>query len=119
MHELSIATALIGQIVNVAKANGLERIDEVELETGVLRQVIPEVMQAAYKEVVEETIAKDSILTITEIEAEAECRRCDKVFEPEIDNFLCPDCLVADVDIKKGNDIILKSVIRNEVANES
>ncbi|VAX35258.1 hypothetical protein MNBD_UNCLBAC01-1716 [hydrothermal vent metagenome] len=110
MHELSIATALMEQILDIAKTNGMDVVDQVELETGFLRQVIPEVMQLAYKEVIVDTIAKSSILIIIEVEAKAQCRRCMKVFEPEMGNFLCPDCLVADVDIKSGNEIILKSI---------
>ncbi len=114
MHELSIAIQLVEQISEVAEANKLPRVDEVELETGVLRQVIPEVMQTAFKEATSGTIASGAILTVREIKAKARCNQCAGEFEPQIDNFLCPTCQVADVKVFEGNTIILKSVICDE-----
>ena len=113
MHELSIAIALVDQIVEYAGANQLSRVDEVEIETGVLRQVIPEMMQTAFKEATGQTIVSEAILRIKEISAKARCRQCAMEFEPEIDNFLCPGCQRADVDILQGNEIILKSISCN------
>ncbi len=113
MHELSISMQLIEEIVEVAEVNKLPRVDEVELETGVLRQVIPEVMQTAFKEAISETIASEAALIIREIKAKAQCNQCALEFEPQIDNFLCPQCQIADVKVLEGNHIILKSVICN------
>ena len=42
MHEMSLAIGLIEQIQEVASQNSLKKVDEVELETGELRQVVPE-----------------------------------------------------------------------------
>ena len=113
MHELSIATHLIEQVVEQAEKNQLTRVDEVEIETGALRQVIPEMMQTAFEEVKVQTIASEAILIITEIPAKARCNQCKMEFEPQIDDFLCPQCQVADVDVFEGNIIILKSVSCN------
>lgn len=110
MHELSIAMHLVEQVVEVAQLNHMPRVDEVELETGILRQIIPELMQTAFKEATQETLADGAVLKITEKQAKARCQRCGLEFEPEIDDFLCPKCRVADVEILSGNDIILKSV---------
>ena len=110
MHELSIAMQLVEQIVEIAQVNQLSRVDEVELETGVLRQVIPEMMQAAFKEATSQTVAEEALLTIRDIPARAQCNQCGLEFEPEVDDFLCPECQVANVTILEGNKIILKSV---------
>ncbi|MCK5014551.1 MAG: hydrogenase maturation nickel metallochaperone HypA [Candidatus Omnitrophica bacterium] len=110
MHELSIAMQLVEQIVGVAEANQLPRVDEVELQTGVLRRVIPEMMQAAFKEATGNSIADGAVLKITDIPAKARCDQCALEFEPEADNFLCPECQVANVTVLEGNVIILKSV---------
>ena len=110
MHELSIAVELVEQIVEVAQANQLPRVDEVELETGVLRQVIPEMMQTAFKEATGQTVVEGATLMIRDVSAKARCNECSLEFEPEADNFLCPKCLVANVTVLAGNEIILKSV---------
>ena len=110
MHELSIAIELVDQIVEIAGANKFPRVDEVELQTGVLRQVIPDIMQTAFREATDWTIASEAVLRITDIRAEARCNQCAMEFEPEVDNFLCPKCQIADVSILQGNEVILKSV---------
>lgn len=110
MHELSIAVQLVEQVIEVAEANQLPRVDGIELETGVLRQVIPEMMQTAFKEAASQTVAEGAVLTIRDVPAKAQCNRCGLTFEPEVDNFLCPECRFADVKVLQGNTIILKSV---------
>ena len=110
MHELSIAIQLVEQIVEVAEANKLPHVDDVELETGVLRQVIPEMMQEAFKEAARQTVAEGATLTIQDIPAKARCNQCDLEFEPEVHNFLCPQCQIADTKVLRGDQIILKSV---------
>ena len=111
MHEMSIAVGLMDQVLDVAKSNQLIRIDSVEIETGYLRQVIPEVMLEAFNAVKQDTIAESATLKIREIKPLAECQICQKNFAPEPDNFLCPKCQKADTKILQGNDIILKSVV--------
>ncbi len=110
MHELSIAEELIDQIIEVAQKKNIINIDEVEIETGVLRQVVPDVMQEAFKTVSQNTLADGALLKITEVKAVAICRQCNRSFGPKINNFLCPICDRSDVDITKGDSIILKSI---------
>ena len=71
MHELSIAIQLVDQIVEIAGVNKFPKVDEIELETGVLRQVIPEMMQTAFKEAIDQTVVSEAVLSIKEIEAMA------------------------------------------------
>ena len=110
MHEMSIATELIDQILAAAASHGLQKVEEVVVETGALRQIVPDVMQAAFEAVSKGTIAEGAELTIVEVPARARCRKCGQEFEPQPDNFLCPLCLVADMQVVQGEDIILKSV---------
>ena len=110
MHEMSLAIGLIEQVQDVAQKNNLKRVEAIELQTGVLRQVVPEMMQEAFKAVAQETLAQNATLTIIEVPAVAECNLCQKKFSPQLDDFLCPSCQKADVTVLQGEDIILKSV---------
>jgi len=110
MHEMSIAAGLMDQVLEIAKVNGLKEIDEIEIETGFLRQVVPEVMQEAFLAVRRETIAQNATLKIVEIAPLSECNICKKQFEPQLNDFLCPECQKADVKVLKGDEIILKSI---------
>ena len=65
MHEMSIATGLIEQVLKIANENNLSRVDEVEIEAGQLRFIIPEAMYTAFEAVSEGTIAAGAKLKIT------------------------------------------------------
>ncbi len=107
---MSLAISLIEQVVEEADRNGLAKVNEVEIEAGVLREVVPNMMHAAFEAVKEGTVAQEATLIITEIPAKAECRECQHTFHPERDNFLCPKCNKADVNVLEGDEIILKSM---------
>lgn len=110
MHEMSIATHLIGEILDVARANHLVSVSEVDVEVGVQRLVVPEALQLCFEAVREGTVAEGARLRIVEVPARAECRSCGMAFEPEIDCYACPRCGLADVRFTAGADIILKSI---------
>ncbi len=110
MHEFSIVSSLLEQVLEIAKSNNALKVNEVEIEAGVIRQIVPEIMTTAWESIIVDTIADGSVLKITVVPAIAKCRICENQFEPEIDNYLCQKCLKADVDIISGNDIMLKSI---------
>jgi hydrogenase nickel incorporation protein HypA/HybF len=110
MHEVSLVSALVDQMQKTADENHLTAIDEVEVEIGCLRQVIPEVFRTAFESVTKGTLAEGADLKIKEIRAEARCRSCDQVYEPTSDDFTCPSCTRVDVEILKGDSIVLKSI---------
>lgn len=110
MHEMSLVQSLMRQVLEVARENRLKRIDEVEVKTGALRQVVPEILREVFSLVAQGTIAEGAKLKIVEIKVSARCNLCLKVFEPKIDNFLCPDCQQADIKVLLGEEFVLTSV---------
>lgn len=114
MHEFSIADSLVEQIRDIAAEQGLTAIDRVELEVGEIRQVVPDIMQLAFRETARGTPAEAAELVIEEIEARAECRRCQTNFRPTTWDYSCPDCGVADAQMLAGNSLVLKSIEANQ-----
>ncbi len=118
MHEMAIATELLAQTLSAVEAHadqaspqpGNEYIEEVEVEVGLMRLVVPEALELAWQVACEGTAAEGARITITETPLAARCRSCGRTFEPTIDDYLCPDCNEADVEILAGNDIVLKTV---------
>ncbi len=117
MHEMSIAEILVKQIVEAARANGLPRVTEAEVEVGVMRQVVPEAMELAFAALSEETLAAGAKLVIREIPLEGRCRVCGRSYAMPPGWLSCPDCGAADVEITAGNDIVLKSISLDEEAS--
>ena len=110
MHEMSIAEGIIQTVLSAAGDSGARRVSRVELAVGQMRLVVPEAMEMAWRAVSEGTIADGSELAMTEVPIEARCRQCGRAFTPQIDDYLCPGCGQADVDIIAGDDIILTSI---------
>jgi hydrogenase nickel incorporation protein HypA/HybF len=111
MHELPIAMEIVRQVVEVAGQHGAEAVEEVEVQIGVLRQIVPEALEMSFTAAGEGTIAAGARLNIIEERIVGVCRTCDCMYMPAVDNFLCPRCGQADARIIAGNDIILRSVV--------
>ncbi len=112
MHEMSIAVQIIDHAVQVAGQNNATRIDEVEVQVGVMRQVVPEALEFAFSVAAEGTLAEWARLRLIEEKATAVCNACRHTFVPDVEwSFLCPQCQRADARIVAGNDIILKSLV--------
>ena len=111
MHEMSIATGLLESVLEAAAAHGGGRVEQVELDIGAMRLVVPEALEMAWSIVSADTRAAGALLETTEVPIKARCRSCGNVFSPEIADFLCRKCLRADVEILEGDDIILKAIV--------
>jgi len=84
MHETLIATSLVDSLLELAQAENLQRIEAVELEVGVLRQVVPEALELAFQAAAVGTLAEGASLRIVEIPAEAECQLCGRHFRAAV-----------------------------------
>lgn len=111
MHEMSLASSLLDQVLDVARRHGALEVETVSLVCGKQRMVVPEAMEAAFLAVTRGTIAEGARLEMREEAIRARCRLCLHEFEAEIDCYLCPRCHQADVDLIAGADIILETVI--------
>lgn len=111
MHEMSIATHLVECILAAAAENDVARIEEVEVEVGAMRLVVPEALEMAFEAARAGTIAAGAALKVVEVAPVARCRPCGRTFHPADGEFLCPDCGQADADIVEGNDIRLTSMV--------
>lgn len=114
MHEMAIATELIAGLERLAEEHGLDRLEEVVVAAGTLRGVVPEALDIAFTCAAEGTAAEGARLILERVPARASCRGCGGRFEPGVDDYRCPRCGEADVEILEGNDIILRSVTGGE-----
>ncbi len=111
MHEMSLAANLMDQLLRIAAEHQAVRVLEVEVHCGVAQQVVPEALQLAFEALSQGTVAAGARLNIVEQGLVAECRTCGERFEAAIDDYRCPRCQVADVDLLAGREIILRSVV--------
>ena len=111
MHEMSIASALMEQLLQIAEQQHAARIAEVEVHCGVMQQIVPESLRFAFDALSAGTPAAGATLKIVEEGVVAQCRSCGGRFAAALDNYQCPKCQVADVEVVAGRDIVLRTVV--------
>lgn len=116
MHEFSIVETMLTQVRAVADEHGMTGISRVEVEAGELRQVIPDILTFAFAQCVAGTDLDGAELIVTECQARARCRNCGRTYRPQLNDFRCPGCAVANAEILEGDHIILKSITAREHA---
>ena len=111
MHEMGIASALVEQLAALARQHGVARITALHVVCGAMRQVVPEALQWAFAAASAGTVADGATLTVSEQGVTGRCRHCGQQFAAQIDDYRCPQCSVADVEVLTGQDIVLESVM--------
>ena len=111
MHEAAIAQALVDQVLSVGREHDAVRVQSVEVQVGVMREIAPDALELAFCAAAAGTPAEGAALIIHPERIIAVCRACECLFAPEQLLFECPRCRKADARIVAGNDIILKSVV--------
>ena len=114
MHEMSIAVALIDQLEGLAVEHGFEGVESVDVQAGMLRGIVPEALEMAFREASRGTVAEGARLDLEIIPAEAVCRSCGHRFAPDIDYYVCEKCGRADVELVAGMDVILRTLQARE-----
>lgn len=111
MHELSLAAALLEQVTQVAAQQHAARVTSVHVVCGARLAIVPEFLQTAFEAVAEGTVAEGAGLQIDEEPLAARCRPCGTQFAPALDDYRCPACGQADVDLIAGCDLTLRTMV--------
>ena len=111
MHELSICQGLCNQLGQLAREHGADRIRKVEIEVGTLSNVVPELLEQAFAVMRERVpLIAEARLVIREVQLLAHCDGCDS--DQELDQFVfqCPACGSTKLDVRQGEDLLLRQV---------
>lgn len=111
MHEVSLANSILESVLEVARTHGAERIEQVKLEIGSLRQVVPDMLQFAFTAVSQGTPAEGAELQWADVPAELLCRACETRFHPEDTDWSCPYCGAGGGHLVQGDELIIRSVV--------
>ena len=110
MHEFSIAVNIVDIASKTAKDANTEKINEIEIDVGVLSGVIVEALEFALESAVKDTLLENTKITINEIKAKVKCNECSSEFKP--DNYIeqCPECGSFNYEIIRGRELRVKSI---------
>lgn len=110
MHETRIACDVARMILDVARAEGLQRITRVNLTFGQMIQIVPDIFRHAFAAATEGTIAEHSEVFIEVIPVAVRCEKCRQEAELTEWIFRCIYCGGTMLEVVRGKELIIKSM---------
>lgn len=111
MHELSIAMSIVDIAVEYAEKEHARQVKEMEIEVGDFSGVVIDALDFALMEAVRDTICEDAKWKIMQVHAVARCPSCGHEFETGSMFTPCPVCGAFGIELMKGKELRLKSLI--------
>jgi hydrogenase nickel incorporation protein HypA/HybF len=119
MHEFSMVSAIVENVLGMAEQHKARKVIEVRLAIGKLTHLELEQIRFCYQAITKDTALDCSTLEIKYVEAEVKCSHCSyrgaaKYWEGafnavEVPTLQCPSCGAAAEPVK-GNECVIKSV---------
>jgi hydrogenase nickel incorporation protein HypA/HybF len=112
VHELSLATAVVDTVIRHAGGN---RVAQVNLKVGRLRQVVPDSLDFYFGIVSRGTLCEGATLVQNAIAACVSCESCTHIWEPEMPVFRCPRCNGGRTVVLAGEEFEVDTILLQEV----
>jgi hydrogenase nickel incorporation protein HypA/HybF len=113
MHEYSIVHAVLKQVDKLAAQHAGD-VKEVFVSIGDFSGVDADLLEIAFARLAAESSAKHARLNVRRTELQARCRNCEQQFEIKEFQFVCPHCRETDVQIVRGEELMLESITLEE-----
>ncbi|MFI9808703.1 hydrogenase maturation nickel metallochaperone HypA [Streptomyces sp. NPDC052301] len=111
MHELSIATAIVEQAEEIARADGADGVSSVTVRVGELSGVVPDALDFAFEVVREGTALATARLVVEQVAARAWCEPCTEEFAVGMPPFFwCPRCDRPSQELRSGRELEITGV---------
>lgn len=110
MHELSVCSALILRVEEIARFHNNARVKTIWLDLGPLSGVEPQLLRRAFPLAAAGGIAEDATLSINSCAVRVRCSRCDAETEVRPNRLLCGECGEWRTELLSGDELILRSI---------
>ena len=110
MHELSVSENILDIAVRHAERVEAIKIKDLYLVIGDLSSIIDDSVQFYWDFITKNTIAEESTLHFKRIQTVLECKNCNKDYQPNGKDLLCPSCGGSQINIVSGNEFYLESI---------
>ena len=111
MHELSIAQSIVELAEREARNHQAISIEELELEIGALAGIDPVALEFALESAIKGSMLENARIIRQHIAGEGRCCDCENLFPVESILSTCPDCGSYAVNIVKGKELRIKSLV--------
>jgi len=110
MHELSVTENILDIAIRHAERAEATRISDIYLVIGDLASIIDDSVQFYWDILTKNTIAEESRLHFNRIQTVLECKNCEKEYQPNGKDLVCPTCGGIQISIISGNEFYLESI---------
>ena len=111
MHELGVVFHIIRDLEDVAKANEVEKIEEVTLQLGEVSSVIPHYLTDCWKWASDTNdLLRGAPLVIETLPAVTYCEDCGKEYPTVEHGRTCPHCGSGKTYLLRGNEFLIKEI---------
>lgn len=118
MHELSMAQGIINAVLETAENNNATEVNKIYIEVGRLAMLNPEQLHFLLEVLVENTIAENAKIDISEIPVTISCPECGYEGIADLDDsdhyapvIMCPKCENLRISILDGRDCLVKNIV--------
>lgn len=110
MHEFSVARSICRIALEEGRRAGAQRVTVIRLEIGVMRQVVPQLLFAAFQAVSRDTLLENARLELVKMPVTIECKHCTHVTHDDQLVFTCQACGSRDVRVSGGDELRIGSI---------
>jgi hydrogenase nickel incorporation protein HypA/HybF len=110
MHEYSIVDSLLQLAEEHAIKNNAKKVTRLEIKIGVLSGVEPDLLKTAFDTFKEGTMCEEAEFVMKIQPVVVRCKECGFEGELQKDEYLCPQCKSASLQIIDGEDMYLMSL---------
>jgi hydrogenase nickel incorporation protein HypA/HybF len=110
MHELPVTESILEIALRHGTQAGATRITAIHLAIGQLSSIIDESVQFYWDMISEGTLAEGAVLHFRRLPAVFLCSDCEKRYEPETEDFSCPQCGGTHVRLIAGSEFQVEAI---------
>jgi hydrogenase nickel incorporation protein HypA/HybF len=110
MHEIKIAEDLSTIVLETAKRENLSKVTKVNISFGQMVQIVPDIFEFAFREIVRNSVAQDAEVDIEIVPVKMKCTNCGNDFQVKEYLFTCDSCKSTDLLIINGKELFIKSI---------
>jgi len=110
MHELTITEEILRIVVDHAEQADAKRVSHIHLVIGDMSSFVNDSIQFYFDLLSPDTIAEGATLHFHRIGIRFRCRTCGHEFEPQGQNWLCPNCQALGGEVIAGKEFYVESI---------
>jgi hydrogenase nickel incorporation protein HypA/HybF len=110
MHEFGLMQSVLENVETSAREAGAEKVTEIRLVIGDMREVVSEAMEFAFDALAPGTLSEGAQLVITRVEPRSRCTQCGCMFEHDRFHWGCPACDSLSTELLAGRELHIDSI---------